>query len=295
MEKTTRTSGLQIIAFWPVLLLGGLASTLLPQPAFVGYRWRVELVLAIFLLTSLVVTLLTKSLSLARGLSRAELVLIVTPLALFTLWSGLSCLWAASYRNALHHTLLWGCFTVFYLLVRITLKDKEGRSNCFCIAYLVVFAISLAGIIEYAGMPKPSTGEFKTTYYPYAEAFVTLLPLIIVVALTGKQKNSLMAALTAATFLGMAALTTSTAMFIGGLAGLFIFVLLTWLIHRKFDAPKRWIAIALVLIAVTVGNQFSLSADSASPLAKRFSSGDELSVMSTKLRMLFWQMAAYGV
>ena len=37
-----------------------------------------------------------------------------------------------------------------------------------------------------------------------------------------------MAALTAATVWGMAALTTSRAMFIGGLAGLFIFVLLTW-------------------------------------------------------------------
>jgi O-antigen ligase len=283
-----------LISFWPLLLLIGFASALLPSVTVVGYRWTVELALAGFLFLSLLLAAFGNGLHGFGSIPKKEFLWTILPVSLFTIWSGLSVLWASSWRNALHHTLLWACYLTFYVLVREVLRSERFLSHCLKVAGIVVFAISAACIVEYIGIPKPVTSDFTYRYYSYAEAIVALLPLFVAVGIKKASKMPILGFVIVTTAWAMIVVTTSRMMFLAGVVALAIFLVLYLLINRKLEEPRKWFVLTVILIIVTLIPQLPFLTGSSVSLKERFSGQEEYSNLSARSRILLWGMAVEG-
>jgi len=283
-----------LTAFWPVLLLTGFASVLLPSAAIVGLRWSVEFALSGFLLVSLLLTIFADRSSAGFSLSNKEFVWLVLPMALFTIWSGLSIFWAASWRYALHHTLLWTCYLIFYLLIRRVFDNENLRARSLIITRIVTFVIGAACIIEYIGIPRPVTSVFTYRYYSYAEVITALLPLLLAVAIKGNAKRPVLSYLIVAVAWAMVVVTTSRTMFIAGAAGLATFLVLQLIIDRKLYRAIAFLPLAGILIVITLIPQLPSLTGESITLANRFSGQEQYSNLSARSRFLLWGLAIEG-
>ncbi len=282
------------IAAWQLLLLVGFVSVLLPQVTVVGYRWKVELALAAFLFISLLLVLFSGTSRFVRSLSKAELIWIVLPLALFTLWSGLSCFWAASWRSAMHHTLLWGCYTIFYVLIRSVIQDKGRLSYCLRITGYVVLIISAACVIEFFLSPRSGFVTFVKRYYPYAEINASLLPLLLVIAINDTTRQWIRGMLLNLITWSSVVVIASRTMFIAGISSVLMLGGLTTILHRRPGHLKRWLVFIGLAIGITLGSQALLKADQERALFQRFAGTDKTNVQNARLRLFYWGLAVEG-
>ena len=102
-------------ALWPLALLAPFAPLL---PKTNGLPWRQELVTA-FLLAATLAVLARHIWKHATTLSlSSDEIALALPLLLFVIWSAASSLWAISLFPALHHTLVWSAYLLFFLLMR---------------------------------------------------------------------------------------------------------------------------------------------------------------------------------
>lgn len=278
-----------VLALWSLILLANFIPTI-PQPSvIIGYLWKVEFALAAFLLAAIAFLLKLPAEKFVR-FSRKEFFFVILPLVLFTAWSGFSVFWAESSRNALHHTLLWACYCIFYLLVRQLVNEPKLLAVSFKITGLVVFVLGAACIVEYASSPEQINSFFTYRYYKYAEALVTLLPVFLVLSLRSKSKMSLLYGFVAVIAAIGVLLSLSRTLLVSGFisVGLFfalVFIFQNWKKHFK----KSALIIGLFLICAVL-SQIHYSPGQEKAAAKLFNT-TENSQSSSGSRVLFWAVA----
>jgi O-antigen ligase len=283
-----------VISYWPVLLLTGFGSVLVPLAPMLGYRWSGELTLAILLLAAALHSFTLRRSSFEVPPSHLERHWILLPLSLLVIWSFLSIVWSASWRAALHHSLLWSCYLTFYFVVRHSIANEEKKGSMLKILGFVLLPISLAGIVGYLTESPASAKLFNERFYSYAEVVVTLLPLLVAYGIGAERKWSRLALIVTLTSWAMVLATTSRAMLIGGLAGLAIFLTLSRLVIRPFENPKRWLAIFGSLVFVAILFLVPFWAQDRTTVLQRIAGADEFSVKSADARLLFWGLAIEG-
>lgn len=145
------------------------------------HSWRVELVASIFLLVTLVYGYFQLNSSGDRlRLSADEFRFLVLPMIVFIAWSAASMFWAASWRSALHHTLIWSAYLVFFVAVRNLLDrghnyQKLVTTFCIALSFFAILAV-LAYITFLLFESGPSIGII---YSKYGEQINALFPLIL--------------------------------------------------------------------------------------------------------------------
>lgn len=293
MSNTSESHLPPVISYWPGLLLAGFGSVFIPLAPVLGYRWSVELSLAVVLVAATAQSLTQRSL-LTDSTPRSELLWIFLPLSLFVVWSFLSILWSASWRAALHYSLLWGCYLIFYFFVRDAARDDERKGVTLKILGTVLFAVSLASIIEYVAGSPAATKLFNERFYSYAEVVVTLLPMLVAYSIEAERKWSRLALAVALVSWAVVLATTSRAMLIGGLVGLATFLMLSRVVIRQFENPKRWLAAFISLVALGMLFFVPFRSQDRATVLQRMSGADEFSVKSANSRLLMWSLAVEG-
>ncbi len=199
-------------------------------------------------------------------------------------------LWASSPRNALHHSLLWGCYLIFLLLVRTRVRDADHLSNGITVLLVVAAMISLACLVEFLGSVRPINSEFYHRYFVNAEILATLLPILIAFSFV---RNSIYGLIVSVLGWSAVVATHSRAIFIGGIVGLIIFFVAGWVAKSPCFKSKRALATVIVLCVATLTFQFVFTGGLPTTFS-RLAAQDESSIMSSKLRLVFWGMALEG-
>jgi len=283
----------RVIAYWPLLAFVAFAWTLFPPVVTAGYNWLGELALSVFLLVSLALLAFGKAIGSVRTISRTELIWIVWPMTLLTLWSGLSCFWATSWRNALHHTLLWGCFTIFYILIRLVIDDRKWLAVSLNVTRYVVFVLGSICVIEFLLSTKQTQGNFLTRYYPYTEIFITLLPIILVLVIDTGFSAMRWISFSLITWFAVVVVASRT-VFAAGVGAILAFTGVSLAVQKPSVNTRRWLTFLGLAVAVTIGSQMILKADAERALFQRFTGADKINVQNAGLRFFYWQMAVEG-
>jgi O-antigen ligase len=150
---------------WPLALLTPFVPGL-PRPTNGGFTWRQELTVAV--LTALTFALLLRRRDAsgrdaaggnnAHDFTRAGW-LTAIPLAALVLWGTASILWATNVFAALHYSLSWVAYLLFFLLMlRASASPRVLRSSLVLLA-TVVLVISAANIVGYFGTTKSLLGQ----------------------------------------------------------------------------------------------------------------------------------------
>lgn len=147
------------------------------------HAWRVDLYAAVFLLFALLYrSFFSKDADRPANLSDSERWLVVLPLCMFIAWSLLSIAWAESGRSAMHHTLVWAEYLIFYLIVRNLLQKPANYSRftgmlAFTLAFFAVFAIfAYCAYLVFGGVEMLG----RVVYPKYGEQINAVFPLLLV-------------------------------------------------------------------------------------------------------------------
>ncbi|MDT4899049.1 MAG: hypothetical protein QOH25_4126 [Acidobacteriota bacterium] len=236
-------------ALWMLTLLAPFAPGL---PTTSGLPWRQELVLAFLLIPTLALCarhVWQRGKTFRFNAQRDEL-FIALPLFLFIVWSAASMLWAASVFPALHHTLVWGAYLIFFLLMRRVAGN--GRLLRFSITGLgiVILILSFACAVEFWGAPNDipiRAGTLFRYFNGFGEMMAVAVPLFAALALRLRARR-------AAIFCGATAVLAWLAMFqalerapIIGASVALLFLAGSSLFVRRFR--PRSLVRALVLLA----------------------------------------------
>ena len=279
-----------LICGWSLLLLANFLPTL-PQPVIIiGYLWKVEFALAALIFLTLIFALKFNENKITFIKSnRLEIRWIIIPLFLFTFWSGLSCFWAQSPRNALHHTLLWACFSIFYLLVRQIISQPRLLNSSLKCAGLVFFVLGLLCCIEYLSTSAENSVNISLRYSKYAEALATLLPIFIALAISKKNRSHLLFGIIGiVTWLGII-LSLGRTQFLSGLLGIFVFTVISVFVAKREIVCKRAFILCGIFVFITIFSQLSaVSNGFQQTTVNRFS--DQQSQTSFQVRVLVWQI-----
>ena len=236
--------------------------------------WRVELFASVFLLGTLSYLLLTATRSERNHqLSAHERNFIVLPMLAFILWSGISALWAPSWKSALHHALVWGEYLIFYCIVRYALT-QPGQFRRFINVFafsLIMFAVpAIAGYCAFLIFGGSNT--LGVRFARFGELVVTLTPLILacVVAVSGRRFVIGLLSLTALWLMIFCSFgRTNIFLFIGGVTAIGFLVVLIGRFHRY---RRKFAVVAAVLaIAPATLHVFTFFSPAAEiPLISRF-------------------------
>ncbi|MCY7348061.1 MAG: O-antigen ligase family protein, partial [Pyrinomonadaceae bacterium] len=288
LTKLSRRSPFFLAAFWSLLLLANFVPTV-PQPAvIIGYLWKVEFALAgLIVLTLLAALQFPQNKVTAANFSKRELYWIILPLILFTLWSGVSIIWAESPRNALHHTLLWACYALFYILVRQIVARPKLLDVSLKVAGVVVSILGIACLTEYLSSYPDIGVLFTYRYYKYAEASVMLLPIYLALSLRLKDRAAFFSGLVAVIAWLIILLSFSRTEFIAGCLciGLFFALVLTFQNFKIYRRKLLWLFLALLIPALLTQTSILKSAETST--VSRFADG-EVNQKNLQWRLLVW-------
>lgn len=289
LKKSYQSAPFIFLTFWSLLLLANFIPTF-PQPeVIIGYLWKNEFALAAFLLVAIALFLKFPKEKFVR-FTKKEFFFIILPLLLFTIWSGFSVFRAESQYGALHHTLLWACYCVFYLLIRQIASRPEFLSPAFKVTGIVIFILGIACLFEYAGNFDALTSFFTYRYYKYAEAAVTLLPIFLALALQTKSRTSFLCGSVALIAWLIMLLSLSRTIFISAVVCIAAFFAFTFLFFDFSKYLKKSFLLAGLFIICFFVSQINFSSVPGSSTINRFS-GTEKSQASFNSRFLFWGIA----
>jgi Tfp pilus assembly protein PilF len=88
--------------------------------------------------------------------------------------------------------------------------------------------------------------------------------------------------------------TASRAMFLAGITGLLLLIVLT-LFTRAVPTPHRWILISGVALILSLASQIAVDANQNRVLLERFTDVSESNITNSKLRLVLWGMAVEGL
>jgi O-antigen ligase/Tfp pilus assembly protein PilF len=277
-------------AFWSLLLLANFVPTI-PQPeVIIGYLWKVEFALAAFLFIALVL-FLKVSKDKILSFNRQEFLWIILPLLAFTAWSGISVFWAESQRDAVHHTLLWACYCVFYLLIRQIVSRPSRLNMSLSVTGIVVAIIGTVCLIEYFSTSYDLSGNVSLRYNKYAEAIATLFLLFAAISIGRKTRSAyFFGAIAIIGWLGIV-FSLGRTQFLAALFAVFVFVGFALIRTGRGISLKKAAIFSCVFVTITIFSQISLFDQNSQQTTFKRLSGDEHSQMSFQVRMLTWQIA----
>lgn len=278
---------------WPVVLLAPFVPGL-PRPEPSGLAWRQELLLALLLSWTAAQLFKRARLQLAAGglfVSRREL-LLVSPLALFLLWSALSLAWASNPYPVLHYTLVWAAYLLFFLFMLAVAARARLLALSLSAFVAVILIISLASVAGSLGAP---ISLFR--YNGLGEPLAVSVPLIAALALSVRRRKLAIICVITTLLAWLAVLQTfERAPFLSTGAGLILFALLA-LCFPKFRriSPLRAGLLACCFILVTIF-QFMPETFSVSGVRPPHTTLSRLQTTSaedenTRARFLFWGVA----
>ncbi len=155
------------------------------------HMWRVEVAASLFLFSTLgYLAFRFSKAGIPISLSKHERWLIVLPILAFIAWSGLSVLWAPSWKSAVHHTLIWTEYLAVYLIFRYLVDQNEHFSKLLKTFIFVLVLFAIPALLEFLALTAFG-GEtfFRARFAKYGEQIATILPLILaaVVRLRGRK------------------------------------------------------------------------------------------------------------
>ena len=148
------------------------------------HNWRVELFASVFLLATLVFILFrSKDLRAAVTFSTNERNLVILPLLAFITWSAISAIWAPSWRSAIHHSLVWSEYLIFYCIVRYLLEQPGQYRRLLYVFAGTLLLYSLPAISGYIALSLfGGTNRLGMGFARFGEQVVLVLPLVLVAA-----------------------------------------------------------------------------------------------------------------
>ena len=241
---------------WIAILFVPLAP-LVPRVTTVLLPWRAEITAAIVLLPFILWQIRKSDAFAAFQFSRAEIILIFSPLLGFIAWSAASLFWADFPLAVVHHTLVWIEYLLFYLLARQMISNPEDLRVIFYFLMPFIWILCLPAVIQYYGYVAfgGSADNARLLYVRYAEIVTALFPLLAVFTLRSKGNAFRLGLLTVLIIwlfdissLGRATL----ALFVFGLVVLALMIFAC----RQFVAyRRRMLKIVFVLIFVPTALQ----------------------------------------
>lgn len=277
-----------LCAIWAFVLLVPL--TPFPTPtALVGLPWKVELTVSVLLFLFLTFYLLgRKENSLPSPVGAS--VWIIVPFSAFIVWSGVSVFWAESASGVLHHTLVWTCYLIFFLIFTHIASDKKLLTLSVFSLGAAVGIIALLCIIEYS-FSAVIYEVFGFRYGRYAEIFAAVFPLFFSLLLRLKRKHLFWSALIIVCVWLAILFSQSRTALLSAIAGLSVFFAFRLFSKTEFAEKKRLIAAAAFIVLLTVFVQFANFNFSGhgSAISRLNDSGDNAeNSVSNNIRLLFW-------
>ena len=278
------------LSFWSLLILVNFVPAISQPAVIIGYLWKVEFALAAFLLVSIIFFLKSPDERLLK-FTRTEFFWIILPLVLLTLWSGLSCLWAESWRAALHHTLLWACYCVFYVLMRQIVTQRRALSFSMSVTGIVVAVLGIVCLIEYFSTSAEYSVNVSLRYSKYAEAIAALFILFAALAVGKKGRNHFyFGAVAVIGWLGIVHSLGRT-QFLAAVFAVFIFAIFALIRFGRGVSLKRAIIFSAIFISATVFSQIPAIVGTSQQTTLKRLSGDEAAKTSFQVRLLVWEIA----
>ncbi len=219
---------LVIAALWPLALITPFIPGL-PKPAVGVLPWRQEIVIALLLCATLTLLLRQSKTSKVQALPAPVYDLrVLIPLALFVLWSAVSILWSAAVASAIHHTLEWSGYLLFFALMRHVAARPRLLRVSFISLGAVVFVISVSCII---GSWSARNSLFREN--GLGEPLAIVIPLFTTLALTLRQRRAAALCGTVAALAWLAVVQMlERAPFIGTIFALIVIAVLSILIPQ---------------------------------------------------------------
>jgi O-antigen ligase len=180
-------------ASWSLLLLVKFVP-FVPQPeSIIGYLWKYEFAIGLFLAVFLIIVARNKWISRLLIFEKNEFYFIVLPIFAFIVWSFFSILWSQSERHALHHSLLWGCYLVFYLIARRFVTHGKLLSistNNFAVVLGIFGVLCVSEYLFSSAGGDGSNIGFR--YSKFSEIAILILPVLILSKLEFKNRESIL-------------------------------------------------------------------------------------------------------
>ena len=251
--------------------------------------WRVEAATSIFLVAALIYFFKKRDeFDVFEGISSRECRLIILPIAVFIAWSAISAVWANSWRSAIHHSLLWSEYLIFFLIVRRVLAERRAYSTLVLMLVLVLVFYSIPAITQYLShLAVGGNLNTGTTFQKFGEQATALLPLVLLLVLRSTGK---------AFPLGLIAIAAMWTLVICGLGRMnlllfgvgFILVALSVLFFKRLHRHRMKLApVALTLLLVPLGLYlFPTESDSGSLVIASRAVGDAGTSDSNGFRLL---------
>lgn len=154
------------------------------------HMWKVELLGSLLLIGSLGYIMLRRREPVVIAVSKLEIRLIVLPLLAMVLLSAASALWAPSWKSAVHHSLVWSQYLIFYIVIRQIVKSDRNYIALLTIlsAPFVIYAVP--AVVEYcAHLVLGGATALGIRYAKYGEQINTITPLVIAALLPLKGRR----------------------------------------------------------------------------------------------------------
>ncbi len=259
------------------------------------HSWRVELVASIFLLITIVYGLLRpKPDHHFLRTSSHEFRVLILPIIVFIAWSAASMLWAASWRSALHHTLVWSVYLVFFVIVRSLLDREHNYSKLIATFSVALSFFAILAIFAYITLLIFESGSsIGIIYSKYGEQINTLFPLLMVgtLALSGRKFKIGIAVLVVLWLLIFASLSRANLiLFAISIVTITAFVFIN-------ERTRRYLPRLILIIALFIAAPFPLhivslfSTDSGVPMVGRVSNAEGMT-SSNNFRKLMLYISA---
>ncbi|NOT46144.1 MAG: hypothetical protein HOP17_00140, partial [Acidobacteria bacterium] len=202
MFKLDHTDPRNYFALGLALVVLCLTFPIIPNWRTFIHMWPFELAASIFLLASLAYLICRPNFRLR--FHRREFHLILLPITALIAWSAISISWAPSWKSAVHHTLVWSEYLIFYLLVRSVIDSKNGYRKMLFAATAAFVLVSLPAIVEYSSLLVFGGGtSIGLRYARYGEQVNTLVPLVIAGILATKKSKRFVVGIAVAAALWM--------------------------------------------------------------------------------------------
>jgi Tfp pilus assembly protein PilF len=274
---------------WSLLLLMRYV-TIVPQPeTTIGYLWKYEFAIAFFLSIFCVFILTTQISKKFTIFDKNEFYFVILPLVFFTIWSFLSIIWSRSGRHALHHSLLWSCYLIFYLFVRIIVSYKRLLNASMLSLSVILSIFSLSCAIEYLGFLFGLQSSFiGFRYSKFAEIAVTVLPVILFFTWQKSQNKRNFTELFSIILWILVICSFARTQLIVGFLCLVISIAAVYFFRFDKQIRNRIFRVSAVCLFITIAITYSssLTSSGASSLSRLTNSSDVSAQDSAKFRPL---------
>ena len=133
-------------AMWPLVLLTPHLPGI-PRPSVNGLPWRQELGLSVLLTLALALLIKRRPKNSSVRVEHVT-ILVISTLGLFVVWNWLSTAWAASHYAAIHLSLQWTIYLVFFLVMSSVARNPRLLHSSFVALAGIVCVLAIACAIE---------------------------------------------------------------------------------------------------------------------------------------------------